>query len=63
MTTATDPIGGLIIAATKQAKKKANGHTSTAECGCMVTVSFFSKDSSTVKIERCFNHPVRRQEK
>ena len=62
MISADDPIGGLILDATKRAQRKALGvHTSTAECGCEVRVTFFSKESSTLHMDRCHEHPVRRQ--
>lgn len=56
----TDSIGILIVVAEPKAKKKASReHTETAECGCQVTVRWFSESSRTVGIERCYQHPVR----
>lgn len=56
----TDSIGILIVTAEPKAKKKASReHTEIAECGCQVTVRWFSESSRTVGIERCYQHPVR----
>ena len=55
-----DPIGGLIIKVSQQAKKKSSKtHTETSGCGCLVEVSWFSEGGSTVHTERCSDHPVR----
>ena len=55
---ADSPVGVLYADATKRASKKAGGqHTSEAECGCAVAVSFFTKDSHTVNFSRCSLHP------
>lgn len=55
------PIGSLIVEAEKHSAKKASkAHTATAPCACQVTVSRFSAHGSTIKIERCSEHPVRR---
>jgi hypothetical protein len=53
----TTSIGTLIVEATKRAKAKKNGHTATAPCGCSVTITFFSTHSSTMRIDRCADHP------
>lgn len=53
----TSPIGRLITDAETRAKKKASqSHTSTEECGCQVTVSWFSDKSRANKIEACSEH-------
>jgi hypothetical protein len=56
----TSPIGALLIEAGEKAKKKATKvHTSTAkDCGCQVTVTWFSEKSTSNKIERCHLHSL-----
>lgn len=52
-----NPVGGLIIDAEAKAKKKTSqAHTSTAPCGCQVTVGWFTKSSRLTQIERCHEH-------
>lgn len=54
-----NPIGVLILDAESKAKKKASKmHTSKESCGCDVTVSWFSEDSRTIRIERCHEHAL-----
>lgn len=54
------PIGTLYVEAQKKAAKKPNGHTSSAQCGCSVSVAFFSTNSHRAKFEPCHQHPPRR---
>lgn len=55
------PIGALILDAESRAKKKASkAHTSTASCGCEVTVTWFTAQSTTNKIEPCAEHNTKR---
>lgn len=59
----TDPIGSLYLDARDRAKEKASGsHTSTADCGCQVSVTWVSAGCSTYAPERCHLHPVRRNQ-
>lgn len=58
--TTESPIGGLYLDAQSKAKMKANGHESTAPCGCAVTVTFFSDDSHRTDFSRCIEHPKKR---
>lgn len=53
------PIGTLILDSEARSKKKATkAHTSTSSCGCQVSVSWFSEDSRSMKIERCSDHAL-----
>lgn len=56
----TDPVGRLIVEAERKARKKPNGHTATAECGCQVTITWFSERSNRAEIDRCADHPIER---
>jgi hypothetical protein len=56
------PVGSLILdAETRSKKKPSKVHTSKADCGCEVTVSWFSEDSRTTKTVRCPEHEFVRQ--
>lgn len=58
------PVGLLILDAEQRAKKKASSvHTSTAPCGCTVTVSWFSEHSRSNDIDRCPEHEYPRDPK
>ena len=53
------PIGGLIREGeTKSAKNFKGGHTASAPCGCEVTVSRFTRNSTLNTIRRCDDHEL-----
>lgn len=53
------PVGLLILDAEVRSQKKSTKiHTSTAPCGCRVTVSWFSEASRSIKTERCTEHAL-----
>lgn len=52
------PIGALMVTAEKHSRKKPNGHTETAPCGCQVTVARFGASSQRISPERCSEHPL-----
>jgi hypothetical protein len=57
---AASPVGRLLVEAQAKALKKATRvHTSTADCGCRATVSFFTDRSCSNKIEPCSDHPIK----
>ena len=59
----TSPQGSLYVTAQKKAKSKTNGHEEKAECGCSVTVRWFSSCSHTVRFHPCPAHAPKRDPK